>query len=103
MMESLLSYFLVSSILFGIGIYGVIAKRNAIRILFAVEIIINAANLNFVAFSRFPPSPNILGQTFALFSIALAAAEAAVGLAIILVAFRAHDSVDVSQLKKLRG
>ncbi len=102
-METLLSYFLVSSILFGIGIYGVIAKRNAIRILFAVEIIINAANLNFVAFARFPPSANIAGQTFALFSIALAAAEAAVGLAIILVAFRIHDEIDVFHLRRLRG
>lgn len=102
-MEPFLNYFLVSLALFAIGIYGLIAKRNALRLLFAVEIIINAANLNFVAFSRYLATPNITGQTFSLFSIALAAAEAAVGLAIIMVAFRVHQDVDVLELRRLRG
>lgn len=102
-MEPFINYFLVSLVLFAVGVYGLIAKRNALRLIFAVEIIINAANLNFVAFSRYLSTPNITGQTFSLFSIALAAAEAAVGLAIIMVAFRTHQDVDVLELKRLRG
>jgi NAD(P)H-quinone oxidoreductase subunit 4L len=92
----------VSAILFAIGIYGLIVKRNALRLLFAVEIMINAANLNFIAFSQFLGT-TALGQTVVLFSIALAAAEAAVILAIIVVAYRIHDDVDVSELKSLEG
>jgi len=88
--------------LFGIGIYGLVTKKNALRLLFAVEIIINAANINFVAFSQFLQT-NALGQTFVLFSIALAAAETAVILSIVVVAYRLHKDVDVSELKSLRG
>ncbi len=102
-MEPLANYVLLSGVLFAIGIYGLVSKRNAIRLLFAVEIIINAANLNFVAFSRYLATPNPVGQTFALFSIALAAAEAAVGLSIIIVVYRAHREIDVLELKNLRG
>ena len=106
-MNSLADFALVSAILFGIGIYGLITKRNALRLLFAVEIMINAANLNFVAFGQYmPPTAGpqaALGQTFVLFSIALAAAEAAVILAIVVVAYRLHNDVDVSDLKSLEG
>jgi NAD(P)H-quinone oxidoreductase subunit 4L len=110
-MNSLSDFVLVSAMLFGIGIYGLVTKRNALRLLFAVEIMINAANLNFVAFGQYLPFesstltslPNPLGQTFVLFSIALAAAEAAVILAIIVVAYRLHKDVDVSELKSLGG
>lgn len=102
-MEPLISYFLVSAALFAIGVYGLIGKRNAIRMLFAVEIVINAAILNFVAFSRYLPTPNVTGQTTALFAIALAAAEAAVGLAIIMLAFRVQKEIDVLELRHLRG
>ncbi|MDG6902109.1 MAG: NADH-quinone oxidoreductase subunit NuoK [Nitrososphaerota archaeon] len=92
--------------LFGIGIYGLVTKKNALRLLFAVEIMINAANLNFVAFNQYLPfsaGTNAIGQTFVLFSIALAAAEAAVILAIVVVAYRLHQDVDVSELKSLEG
>ena len=110
-MNSLADFVLVSAMLFGIGIYGLVTKRNALRLLFAVEIMINAANLNFVAFGQYAPfsgNPgalvsNPLGQTFVLFSIALAAAEAAVILAIVVVAYRLHQDVDVSELKSLEG
>ena len=104
-MEPLLNYFLVSTLLFVIGVYGLASRRNALRMLFAVEIVINAATLNFVAFSRYLPTPTgaITGQTVALFAIALAAAEAAVGLAIILVTFRIYRDIDVSEIKSLRG
>lgn len=102
-METLFSYFFVSLCLLAIGVYGLISKRNALRLLFAVEIIINAATLNFIAFSRYLPSPSVTGQTFVVFAIALAAAEAAAGLAIIVVAFRLNRDIDVRELKRLRG
>ncbi|MGP8125517.1 MAG: NADH-quinone oxidoreductase subunit NuoK [Nitrososphaerales archaeon] len=106
-MNSLSDFVLVSAMLFGIGIYGLITKRNALRLLFAVEIMINAANLNFVAFEQYMPvalGPQAaLGQTFVLFSIALAAAEAAVILAIVVVAYRLHHDVDVSELNSMEG
>ena len=107
-MNSLSDFVIVSAMLLGIGVYGLITKRNALRLLFAVEIMINAANLNFVAFGQYLPSAsqpqaNALGQTFVLFSIALAAAEAAVILAIVVVAYRLHQDVDVSELKSLEG
>ena len=101
-MNSLADYTLVSAMLFAIGVYGLIVKRNALRLLFAVEIMLNAANLNFVAFSQYLWT-NAVGQTVVLFSIALAAGEAAVILAIIVVAYRLHDDVDVSELKSLEG
>jgi NADH:ubiquinone oxidoreductase subunit K len=102
-MEPLVNYLLISVTLFTIGVYGLVTKRNALRMLFAIEIIINSATLNFVAFSRFLSTPSITGQSIAMFAIALAAAEAAVGLAIILVTFRLKNDVDVSELKELRG
>ena len=109
-MNTLADFVLVSAMLFGIGIYGLVTKRNALRLLFAVELMINAANLNLVAFNQYLPfasstnaASNASGQTFVLFSIALAAAEAAVILAIVVVAFRLHQDVDVSELKSLEG
>ena len=109
-MNSLADFVMVSAMLFGIGIYGLVTKRNALRLLFAVEIMINAANLNFVAFGQYLPflqgaqaPSNAFGQTFVLFSIALAAAEAAVILAIVVVAYRLHQDVDVSELKSMEG
>ena len=89
--------------LLSVGVYGLISKRNAIRLLFSVEIIINAALINFVAFERYSDSPLVAGQTFSLFAIALAATEAAVGLAIIVQAFRLNHDIDVLELKKLKG
>jgi len=71
--------------------------------LFAIEIIINAANLNLVAFSRNLPAPNAAGQTLALFSIAIAAAEVAVGLALIIVAYRIHKDIDVKEFRSMSG
>lgn len=101
MTVSLSDYLFVSAVLFGIGIYGLITKRNAMRLVFAVEILVNAANINFIAFNRFL-WPTALGQTAVLFSIAIAAAEASVILAIIVVAYRIHDDVDVSALDDLK-
>ncbi len=104
-MVPLFYYIIVSTILFAIGVYGLVSKGNALRLLFAVEIVINAANLNLVAFTRYAmqTATGPSGQTFALFSIAIAAAEAAVGLAIIVVTFRLNKNVDVFKLRKLKN
>ena len=102
-MEPLTSYFAVSAILLGIGIYGLATKRSAIRILFAVELVYNAANLNIIAFSRFRNPPIVTGQVLVLFSIAFAAMEAAVGLAIIILAFRINTEIDLRKLTRLKG
>jgi NADH:ubiquinone oxidoreductase subunit K len=102
-MVSLVSYLIVSAALLGIGIYGLSVKKNAIRILFSIEIIVNAANLNFIAFARYLNPPQVSGQVIVFYSIAAAAMEAAVGLALILVAFRLNQSIDVRKLDKLKG
>lgn len=102
-MEPLSSFFAVSVILLGIGIYGLTTKRNAIRILFSVELIYNAANLNIIAFARLRSPPIVTGQVLVLFTIALAAMEAAVGLAIIILVSRLNTEIDLSKLSKLKG
>ena len=101
MSNELIDFVIISIALLGIGIYGLSVKRNFIRMLFAVEIIINAANLNLVAFARFIPDSG--GQTLALFSIAIAAAEVAVGLALIIVAYRMYQNVDIADFRSLKG
>ena len=101
MSNELIEFVLISVALLGIGIYGLAVKRNAIRMLFAVEIIVNAANLNRVAFDRFMPYSG--GQTLALFSIAIAAAEVAVGLALIIVAYRMYKNIDIADFRSLKG
>lgn len=102
-MAEIIDYVILSAVLLAIGIYGLTVKRNAIRMLFAIEIIVNAANLNLVAFSRNLPVPNVTGQTLALFSIAIAAAEVAVGLALIIVAYRLYRDIDVKEFRSMRG
>jgi len=99
--NGLIDFVLVSVALLAIGIYGLSVKRNAIRMLFAIEMIVNSANLNLVAFARF--IPNSQGQTLALFSIAIAAAEVAVGLALIIVAYRMYKNIDIADFKSLKG
>jgi NADH:ubiquinone oxidoreductase subunit K len=101
-MIPLVDYLLLSAALFAIGVYGLVTKKNAMRLVFSVELMINAANINFVAFNRYR-FQDALGETIVLFSIALAAAEAAVILAIVVVAYRIHDDVNVSELKNLEG
>ena len=102
-MEPLSSYLILSSALVGIGIYGLVSKRNAIRLLFSIELIVNAANINFVAFARYSNPPILSGWVIVLYSVATAAMEAAVGLALILVAFRLNGTIDVRKLNRLRG
>jgi len=101
MSNELIDFVIVSVALLAIGIYGLSVKRNFIRMLFAIEIIINAGNLNLVAFARYLPHSG--GQTLALFSIAIAAAEVAVGLALIIVAYRIYKNIDVADFRSLKG
>lgn len=101
-MDSLTNYLLVSSVLFSLGLFGVVTRRNGVAVLMGIELILNAANLNFLAFARFG-GVNISGHVFALFVIVLAAAEAAVALAIIINIFNNFNTInidDVSDLKK---
>lgn len=94
-------YLVLSAALFCIGLFGVLVRRNALRFLMSVELLLNAGALNLVAFSQ--QWGNITGQTFALFVMALAAAEVAVGIGIILVVDRSIEEIDVTLLRGLAG
>lgn len=97
-----LSQFLVlSSVLFSIGVYGVLARRNGVLVLMSIELILNSVNINLVAFGAF--HDNIAGEVFALFVIAVAAAEVGVGLAIVLLIYRNRRSVDLDEVDMMRG
>jgi len=100
-MNELIDFVTVAVVLFAIGIYGLVVKRNAIRMIFSIEIIANAANLNLIAFSK--NLHNAQGQMFALFSIAVAAAEVAVGLGIIIIAYRLYKEIDVEEFRSMKG
>ncbi|NOZ76199.1 MAG: NADH-quinone oxidoreductase subunit NuoK [Euryarchaeota archaeon] len=93
-------YLVVSTILFGIGAYGLLRTRNAVKILMCIEIMLNAANINLVAFSRY--TGEMSGQVFVTFSISIAAAEAAIGLAIILVIYRIYSTIDAGKIDSMK-
>lgn len=98
-MSDLQSYLLLSSVLFVVGLAAVLMRRNAIVVLIGIELMLNAANLNFIAFWRYGPNPQELtGVIFVLFSIAVAAGEAAVGLALVIALYRHFKSVDLDNL-----
>ncbi len=98
-----LSHFLLlSAILFCIGIYGIMTRRNAVGILMSVELLLNATNINLVAFSRFISPADGTGQIFAIFVIALAAASVAVGLAIVICIYRNHKTVFVDKIDMMK-
>ncbi len=95
---------ILSALLFSIGLAGTLMRRHAIIVLIGIEIMLNAANLNFIAFWRYGPHPDdISGPLFALFAIAVAAAEVAVGLALVIAVYRHYQSVDVEKLDSLKG
>jgi NADH:ubiquinone oxidoreductase subunit K len=96
-------FLLLSAFLFACGVVCVAIKRNAVGVLMGVELILNAANVNLVAFARFSPAFRLEGQVFALMVVVLAAAEAAVALAIILNFYNNHATVDVDEAKQLKG
>ncbi len=95
------NYIFLSVLLFCIGVFGVLYRRNAIIVFMSIEIMLNAVNLLFVAFSTYHQDAQ--GQVFVFFSMAVAAAEVAVGLAILVAVFRNIGSIDVAKLKKLKG
>lgn len=97
-MVPLNAYLAVAAILFSLGIYGVLSKKNGIIVLLSVELMLNAVNLNLVAFSKFGHAANITGQIFSIFTIAVAAAEAAVGLAILMALYRNKATIDVNEM-----
>ncbi|AOM81599.1 NADH-quinone oxidoreductase subunit NuoK [Salisediminibacterium beveridgei] len=92
----------VGAILFSVGLYGVLTRRHLVIMLASVELMLNAVNVNLVAFSAIGPFPDVSGQVFALFVITVAAAEAALGLAIIIALYRNRNSIDVIKHDLLR-
>src|SRR5260221_13474504 len=103
-MTPLNAYLLLSALLFAIGLAGALTRRNAIIVLVGIELMLNAANLNFIAFWRFGPNPEALtGILFVLFSIGVAAAEAAVRLALIISVYRHYKTSNIDQADSMKG
>jgi len=94
-------YLIISSILFSLGIFGIITRKNAIMVLMGIELILNAANINFVAFAKYG-NYGLHGQIIALFVIILAAAEAAIALAIVLNLYKTFSTVNVDEIDTLK-
>jgi NADH:ubiquinone oxidoreductase subunit K len=103
-MIPLSSCLLLSALLFAIGLAGALMRRNAILVLIGIELMLNAANLNFIAFWRYGPNPEALtGMMFVIFSIGVAAAEAAVGLALIISLYRHTKTTNIDEVTSMRG
>ena len=103
-MTPLSSCLLLSALLFAIGLAGALMRRNAILMLIGIELMLNAANLNFIAFWRYGPNPEALtGMMFVIFSIGVAAAEAAVGLALIISLYRHAKTTNIDEVNSMRG
>jgi NADH:ubiquinone oxidoreductase subunit K len=97
-------YLIVSVVLFAVGLAGALTRRNAILVLVGIELMLNAANLNFIAFWRYGPNPEaITGIMVVIFSIAIAAAEAAVGLAMVIAVYRHYKTVSLDVVDSLKG
>jgi len=95
-------YLILSAILFSIGLYGALAKRNAVVILMSIEIMLNAVNIAMVAFSRYITPSLLTGQVFVIFIMVVAAAEAAVGLAIIIAIYRSHETIETTKINLMK-
>jgi len=103
-MTPLAAYLLLAAMLFAIGLAGALSRRNAIIVLIGIELMLNAANLNFIAFWRYGPNPQALtGVMFVIFSIGVAAAEAAVGLALIILIYRHCRTTNLDQVDSMKG
>src|SRR5436190_20390707 len=103
-MNPLAGYLLLSAVLFAIGLAGAVTRRNAIIVLIGIELMLNAANLNFIAFWRFGKNPEAMtGIVFVIFSIAVAAAEAAVGLALIIAIYRHQKTTNIDRFDSMKG
>lgn len=99
---TLYHYLILSAILFGIGMYGLLTRRNAVGVLMSIELMFNSANINFVAFSKFITPNEFIGQIFSIFVITIAAAEAAVGLAIVLLIYRNYKGIEVDNINFMK-
>lgn len=102
-MNTLGTYLVIAAVLFSLGLLGVLQRRNLIGMLISVELMLNGANLNFMAFNRFLAPEPAVGQIITLFVMGLAAAETAIGLSIILALFRTLRSINVERAQQLRG
>jgi NAD(P)H-quinone oxidoreductase subunit 4L len=94
-------FLLLAAVLFSLGVYGVLARKNAVLVLMSIELMLNAVNINLIAFGAF--HDNVLGQVFTLFVITVAAAEVGVGLAIVLLIFRNRADIDLDELDLMKG
>ena len=104
MTTPLVHYLILAALLFGVGLAGALTRRNAVLVLIGVELMLNAANLNFIAFWRFGPHPeNLTGVMVALFAIAIGAAEAAIGLALVIAIYRHRRTAQVDRFDSLKG
>jgi NADH:ubiquinone oxidoreductase subunit K len=102
--NTLSCYLLVAALIFAIGLAGALMRRNAILVLIGIELMLNAANLNLIAFWRYGPHPEALtGVMFAVFSIAVAAAEAAVGLGLVISIYRHLKTTDLDEISRMKG
>ncbi|HLQ65029.1 MAG TPA: NADH-quinone oxidoreductase subunit NuoK [bacterium] len=102
MQVGLMHYLVLSALLFCTGLYGVVTRRNAVAILMGIELMLNAANINLVAFNRYVTPTAVGGQVFALVIITLAACEAAVGLALVLAAYRSLETTQVDEINIMK-
>ncbi len=101
-MVPLIWYLIVAAVLFCIGVFGALARRNAVAILMSIELMLNAVNINLVAFWRYLEPDKMTGQAFASFVFVVAAAEAAVGLALVISVYRNRETVDVDNIDLLK-
>lgn len=95
-------YLMLGAILFCVGLYGALSKKNAVIVLLSVELMLNAVNLNLIAFSKLGASPSLTGQIFSLFNITVAAAEAAVGIALLIALYRNKGTTDVNEMDLMK-
>lgn len=95
-------YLMLALILFSIGLFGALSKRNTVIVLISIELMLNAVNINLVAFSKYGMNPSITGQIFSLFTITVAAAEAAVGLAILIALYRNRATVQIDEMDTMK-
>ena len=101
--QTLQSYLLVSTILFSVGVAGLLFRRNLVAILISLELILNSASINFLAFNKFCMLDKSVGQIFVIFIIALAAAEVSIGLSLILYLYRVKNSINIENANDLKG
>lgn len=100
---TLLQYLILSSALFSIGVYGLLARRNAVMVLLSIELMLNAVNVNLVAFEAWIRDALATGQVFTIFMITIAAAEVGIGLAIVLLVFRSRETANIDDFNLMRG